>query len=282
MTKCMFFRQLFSLMLILFSSTTITTMASEKTPSNMTFEYGEDEQNGSSRLLDVNLALKTGGQFLFGFGEDNQKTSTGQIDSGFIYLGIGSNPRKPLSVKALIEYSGKEDQLTVLSGSLPITSKDENTTITFTPVYRLIDIYTLGNKKINVTSPAYGLTGTVYIGNYARLMGSAFYYDYSRNVGALTNFIIYRNFSQPTLLQASSLLDRKYLIETGMDYETFGWSVGWSNSISAVDKMESEYVYATMDVFLSEVWSVSATYGEYLDTPEQEDNFTAIALTYAF
>ena len=273
-----FFNYLLIHLVIFFS---LSVNADEVAPSTITFETGRDNQNGESRLLDMNLAMQDGKRFLFGLGGDKQKTGTNLYNTGFIYLGLGSNPLKPVSVKGLLEFSGKRDQLTVFSASLPVTSKGKDSSFTFTPVIRNISLYTVGNKKVTVSSPAFGVSATTYVGKRGRLMGSAFFYDYSRNVAALTNLQVLRIFTEPTLLQASNLLKEKYVIETGMDYQDFSWSLGWNKSVSAVVPDDSEYAYVTTDFYLSSAWALNLLYGKYIKT-SVDSHFGSVAISYSF
>ena len=258
-----------------------TVNADEVVPSTITFESGRDNQNGESRLLDMNLALRDGNRFLFGLGGDKQKMGSNLYNTGFMYLGLGSNPLKKVSVKGLLEYSGKKDQLTVFSASLPITSKGKESSFTFTPIMRNISLYTVANKKMTVSSPAFGLTATAYVGTRGRLTGSTFFYYYSRDVATLTNLQVLRIFTEPTLLQASNLLKRKYVIEAGMDYRDFSWSAGWNKNISAVVPNDSEYAYVTTDFYLSSAWSLNLLIGKYINT-SADSHFGSVAISYSF
>lgn len=273
-----FFNYLLVHLVIFFS---FNVNAEEAAPSTITFETGRDNQNGESRLLDMDLAMQNGKRFLFGLGGDKQKTGSHLYNTGFVYLGLGSNTLKPVSVKGLLEYSGKQNQLTVFSASLPVTTKGNDGTFTFTPVIRNLSLYTVANNKVNVSSPAIGVSATAYIGKQGRLMGSAFFYNYSRNVAALTNFQVMRIFTEPTLLQASNLLKRKYVIETGMDYQNFSWSAGWNKSVSAVVPDDSEYLYVTTDFYLSRAWALNLLYGKYINT-STESHFGSVAVSYSF
>ena len=150
------------------------------------------------------------------------------------------------------------------------------------PALRKIKLTTLLNREVVVSSTALGLKSGLYLGKYFRLSGSVYSYSYSRDPSKLASVKITRFFSKNTLLLSSSLLTKSYNLETGLDFDSFSISVGKNRSVSAIDNTSSDYVYSVLDYYLSEAWSLSFLYGEYLDAPENENNYSSLSLSYSF
>lgn len=250
--------------------------------SRLSIEYGEDDQGGSSKLLDIDQGLDSGMRLIAGYGRSNQQSISGGYTTSLYYLGLGSDPHKDFSIKGLYEESGKSQDLIIQSFSTPLTFKNPDLTFTLTPVFRTIDIYTITNKVVSVDSNALGLQLTGYPGQHGRVMASYFTYDYSRRVNLLTALKIIPFFSNSTLQLASGFLDESLITEIGMDYDAFSWTLGWNRSVSALDASVSEYGYLSLDVVFSDSWSMYATYGKYLHSINNNDNFITVGINYAY
>lgn len=152
----------------------------------------------------------------------------------------------------------------------------------FVPTLRTISFSTINNRKLLVSSTALGLKGGWYIGKYFRISGSAYSYAYSRDISKLATFQSTRYFNQNTLLLSFSLLKRSYNMGIGLDFDSYSLSAGKNRSVSAIDNSNGDYIYSVFDYFISDSWSMSLLYGEYLNTPADRNNYTSISVSHSF
>ena len=120
------------------------------------------------------------------------------------------------------------------------------------------------------------------MGDHFRLSGSAYSYNYSHDVSKFASFASSRFFNEKSLVLSSGLLEKSYNAEAGLDFNVFSVSPGKNRSVSAIDFSNSDYVYSAFDYYLTPSWTISALLGKYLDTPEDKNNFSSLAVTYAF
>jgi hypothetical protein len=71
-------------------------------------------------------------------------------------------------------------------------------------------------------------------------------------------------------------------LKIGLDFDSYSVSLGQNRSVSAIDNKESDYVYTVLDYYLSDAWSLSFLYGTYLDTPEDQNNYSSVTVGYSF
>jgi hypothetical protein len=182
----------------------------------------------------------------------------------------------------MFEFSGLKDAFTMFSASAPIRLSKESFYFEVIPALRTISLTTLNNNKVHIGSSALGLKAGVFFGDHFRLSGSAFSYSYSADVSKLANFASSYYFNENSLILSSGLLEKSYNAEAGLDFNAFSVSLGKNRSVSAIDIANFDYVYAVFDYYLTQSWTISALLGKYLDTPEEQDNYSSLAVTYAF
>ena len=71
-------------------------------------------------------------------------------------------------------------------------------------------------------------------------------------------------------------------METGLDFDSFSISAGKNRSVSAIDDSSSDYIYTVFDYYISDSWSMSLLYGEYLNIPVDRNNYTSVSVSHSF
>ncbi len=250
--------------------------------SSISVDIGSDEQGNKNTAVAVDLSLDSTKQIMFGAGRSVVPAGAETINNNFLYFGLSKKVSEDWKVTGMIEYSGLKDQYSIVSTSVPVRFTQDTYFLEVVPAIRTISLSTLNNKKLFVSSTALGLKAGWYIGKYFRLSGSAYSYAYSRDVSKLATFQSTRYFNEKTLLLSSGLLKRSYNMETGLDFESFSISAGKNRSVSAIDNSNSDYIYTVFDYYLSDSWSLSLLYGEYLNTPADQNNYTSISVSHSF
>lgn len=275
----MFYKKFYAaLLLLLVSANSIAT----ENNSSINVDLGSDEQGNKSSAVSVVLAGNNDKEFLFGFGSSQVITGTDPVNSNFAYFGLAKKASDNWKFSGMFEYSGLKDAFTMLSASAPIRFKQNNYYMEAVPAIRSIRLTTVNNRKANISSSALGLKAGVFIGDHFRLSGSTYSYSYSHDVSKLATFASSRFFNEKTLILSTGLLKRSTNVEAGLDFTSFSVSLGKSRSVSAIDNSTSDYVYSVFDYYINPSWTVSLLLGEYLDTPKDQNNYSSIAVTYAF
>lgn len=250
--------------------------------SSINIDMGTDEQGNKNSEISVKLSGNDTKNYLFGMGKSEVPSGIEIINNNFVYFGISNKVSKKWKVTGMIEYSDLKDAFSMITTSVPIRFSQDNYYVEFIPALRSIRLTTTGNKKLSVGSSAFGLKSAVFLGKHFRLSGNAYSYDYSADVSQTTTFGSARFFSGSTSLLTSDLLKKSYNIETGLDFDSFSVSLGKNKTISASDDMTSESIYAALDYYLSKTWGLSLLFGEYLNTPEDQNNYSSVAVNYSF
>ncbi len=250
--------------------------------SSVSVEIGSDEQGNKNTAVAVDLSLDNTKQIMFGAGRSVVPTGADTINNNFLYFGLSKELSEDWKVTGMIEYSGQKDEFSMVSTSVPVRFTQDTYFLEVVPAIRTISLSTQNNKKLFVNSTALGLKAGWFIGKYFRLSGSAYSYSYSRDVSKLATFQSTRYFNEKTLLLSSGLLKRSYNMETGLDFDSFSISAGKNRSVSAIDNSNSDYIYTVLDYYLSDSWSLSLLYGEYLNIPADQNNYTSISVSHSF
>ena len=204
------------------------------------------------------------------------------IESNLAFVGISKKYSDDWKLTGTLESSGLKNAYTMFSTSAGIKYSQDDYYIEFDPALRRISLTTLSNRQLIVTSAALGIKAGLYLGRHFRLSGNTYSYSYSADVSKLASFASTRFFNVKTLLLSSGLLKKSYNIETGLDFDFFSVSIGKNRSISAIDNSASDYVYSVLDYYISDEWSVSVLFGEYLNTPSDQNNYTSLTVNYSF
>lgn len=185
-------------------------------------------------------------------------------------------------VTGMIEYSNLTNEYTMISTSVPVRLTQDSYYIELIPMLRSIRLTSTGNKASNIGSSGLGLKSGIFLGEHFRLSGSAYSYAYSADVSQAGTFGNSRFFTGSTLSLSSDLLKKSYNIETGLDFDSFSVSLGKNKAISESDNSTSESIYTALDYYLSKKWSLSILFGEYLNTPQDQNNYSSLTVGYAF
>ncbi len=250
--------------------------------SSFNLEMGNDEQGSSSSAVAVDISMSTKRDFLIGAGSTEVPATSTTLNSNFLYFGLRNQVSNSTSVTGMLEFSGVKGSFTMTSLSVPIRSSNDNGYFEFSPGFRNIRLTTTTKKQVLTTSTALGVKAGIYAGKHLRFGGSYFTYGYTRDVSKLSSFFATRYFNMDTLQLSSGLLKNLFSIDAGLDFEKFSVSVGKNTSISAIDNTTTEYVYTTLDYYISDRWGVGLLFGKYLNTPADQDNYTSVNLNYFY
>lgn len=260
----------------------VLAVGAEQNTSSISFEAGSDEQGNKNTAIAANISLAGSRQLLFGFGRSKLLSGTEIINNNFSYLGLSKKVSDDWKITGMFEQSGLKNQFTMLSTSVPVRYSQDNYYLEVIPALRGIKFTTLLNKEVAVSSSALGFRAGLYMGKYFRLSANTYSYSYSHDVSKLATFAATRYFNEKTLLLSSGLLKKSYNIESGLDFDSFSISLGKNRSTSAIDYSKSDYIYSVFDIVLSDKLSLSALFGEYLNTPADQNNYSSLTLNYAF
>ena len=272
-------RALFVTLLLLMVSFT----HAENLNSSVNLGLGTDEQGNRNSSISVVIGYEDGKDVEFGAGStevpllDATKTT-----SSYVYIGVSDKLNEDWRIGGTVESSGQRRAYNQLSINLPFTYQQDNYSIGLVPVFRHFTLTTKTNKKVRVTSPGFGLKGSIYPGDHFRFSGSIYNYNYSNDVSQLANFAISRFFSEKTLLLSSGFLKSSANLEAGLDFEAWSISLGRNTSVSAIDASRSNTRYLALDFYLARRWTLSLTGGQYEGAPSDEDNFSSVAVDYRF
>lgn len=267
---------------VMFYFFTILTAGAASNSSSISIDIGSDEQGNKNTAVAVDLSLNNSKQIMFGMGKNEVLSGAETINNNFLYFGLSKKVSEDWKVTGMIEYSGLNDQFSMVSTSVPVRFTQDSYFLEVIPALRTISLSTLNNKNLFVSSTALGVKAGWYIGKYFRLSGSAYSYAYSRDVSKLATFTSTRYFNEKALVLSSGLLKRSYNMEAGLDFDSFSISAGKNRSVSAIDNSNSDYIYTVFDYYLSDSWSLSLLYGEYLNTPADENNYTSVSVSHSF
>lgn len=269
------------LSVILYVFTVLSAIAAPNS-SSVSIDKGSDEQGNKNSAVSVKLSLDNSKQLTFGLGKNEVLSGTQSINNNFMYVGLFKKTSDELKIGGMLEYSGLKNQFTMVTTSIPVRFSKTNYYFEVVPAIRNIKLTTQLNKTITVSSTALGLKTGIYLGEYFRLSGSAYSYNYARDVSLLATFQSTRYFNERTLMLSSGLLKKSYNVEAGLDFNSFSVSLGSNRSISAIDDTRSDYTYTVLDYYLSDSWTLSALFGEYLNTPADQNNYSSLSVSYAF
>lgn len=250
--------------------------------TTISLDIGHDEQENQNSLLSANIFLANSKEIFFGLGKSDTQSGSEVIDNKISYLGLSKKFQKDLKVTGLLEYSGLKDTFTIFSTSAAVRYTQDNYFLELVPALRRVTLTTISNREASISSKALGFKSGVFIGNHFRLSGSAYRYDYSRDVSVLASFVSTLFFNDKTLALSSGLLEKSYNLEAGLDYDSFSISLGKNRSISAIDGQRNDYVYTVVDYYISDAWALSLLLGEYLDSPENQNNYSSLTVSYSF
>lgn len=269
------------LSVILYIFTALSALAASNN-SSVTIDKGSDEQGNKNSAVSVKLSLDDTKQLIFGLGKNEVLSGTESINNNFMYAGLFKKTSDEFKIGGMLEYSGLKNQFTMVTTSIPVRFSKTNYYFEVIPALRNINITTLLNRTITVASTALGFKTGIYLGDYFRLGGSAYSYNYARDVSLLATFQSTRYFNERTLMLSSGLLKKSYNVEGGLDFNSFSVSLGSNRSISAIDDTRSDYTYTILDYYLSDSWTLSALFGQYLNTPADQNNYSSLSVSYAF
>ncbi len=256
---------------------TITAQA-----DSVSLESGVDEQGNHSIAFASSHAIEKKQTLLLGLGTTTLPGASGTISNNYVYAGLRYQRSKTLDMTGMLEYSGRNGSFTLFSASLPVRYSGRQAYIEFSPAYRSIRLNTTNGRIIDSSGSVLGIKTGVFVGQHLRLSGSAFAYQYSRDVSKLSSVLAARFLSLDTLQLSSGLLKNLYTIEAGLDFENTALTAGKNRSISAIDNSETNYLYLSMDYYLSQTWSVGLLFGKYLDTPADQDNYLSFNVSYLY
>lgn len=248
----------------------------------LSIDVGSDEQDNKNSMLSVDLELKDSKHFFLGVGKSKIPSGTTVIESNQSFIGLSKKYDNNVKVTGMLEYTGLRNAFTLFSAGTAIRYSGKDYFAEIVPALRTITLTTRSNNKITLSSSVVGIKIGGFVGQYFRLSGSAYSYNYSRDVSRLASFASTRYFNVKTLLLSSGLLKNSNNLEAGLDFKYFSVSIGKNSSTSAIDYKKSDYVYTVADVYISKALSLSILYGKYLDTPEDQNNYSSLTFNYAF
>ena len=250
--------------------------------TNISVEVGKDEQNNTNSLVSADMGLSNSKRIFFGVGKSKIPSGADTIDSNLAFVGLSKKHSDDWKLTGSLEYSGLRNAYTMFSTSAGVRYNQNNYYLELVPAIRSISLTTTTNKHLIISSGALGLKTGVYLGDHFRLSGSAYSYNYSRDVRQSASFTSSRFFNVETLLLSSGLLKKYYNLETGLDFYSFSVSLGKNSSVSAIDNSNSDYIYSVVDYSITGAWRVSILFGEYLNTPADQNNYSSLTVSYSF
>lgn len=248
----------------------------------LSIDVGRDEQDNKNSMLSADVELKNTKHLFWGLGKSKIPSGTTVIESNQSYIGLSKKYDDDLKVTGMLESTGLRNAFNMLSVSSLIRYNSKDYFAELVPALRTITLTTLSNNKITLSSSVIGIKIGGFMGQHFRLSGSAYLYNYSRDVSRLASFASTRYFNVKTLLLSSGLLKKSNNLEAGLDFKRISVSIGKNSSTSAIDYKKSDYIYTVADVILSKAFSLSILYGKFLDTPEDQNNYSSLTLNYAF
>lgn len=282
----MIFKEYFVLRITILAVISIFTcfpaLASNERNTTLSIEAGKDESGNRNTMISADIRLNATQNVFFGAGSSEVPSGSVIIKNNQAYGGFSNKFSDKWKITGILDYSGLKDAFTMVSISAGMKFSIPVFYLELVPAYRRIKLTTLNNRHVFINSGGLGVKSGVYLGDHFRLSGSAYTYNYSRDVSLLASFASTRFFSTNTLLLSSGLLEETKNIETGLDFTNFSLSLGRNKSISAIDFSESNYGYIVFDYYFSDAWSMSIFAGKYDDTPEDQDNFSSLTVSYAF
>lgn len=268
---------------IILSSIFIQASAYAETKNTtISLEIGKDEQNNINSMVSADTGLSDSKRLFFGVGKSKTPSGADTIDNNLAFVGLSNKYSDDWKLTGSLEYSGLKNAYTMFSTSAAIRYNQNNYFVELVPAIRSINLTTLSKKHLIISSAALGLKTGVYVGEHFRLSGSAYSYNYSRDVSQLASFASSRFFNVKTLLLSSGLLKKSYNLETGLDFDSFAISLGKNRSVSAIDDSSSDYIYSAIDFYITEALGVSVLFGEYLNTPADRNNYSSLSVNYSF
>ncbi len=259
-----------------------SSVFAESRNTSISIDLGKDEQNNTNSMLSVDMELGKSKHLFFGFGKSKIPSGSEIIENSLSFVGLSKKYSDDWKLTGMLEFSGLRDAFTMLSTSASIRYSQNSYFIALVPGLRIINLTKLSNEHIIISSTALGIKSGLYLGKHFRLSGSAYSYAYSHDVSTLARIDSTRYFNETTLLLSSGLLKKSYNVETGLDFQSFSISLGKNKSISAIDNSSSNYVYTVLDYYISDAWGLSVLYGEYLDTPADQNNYISLSGNYTF
>ena len=250
--------------------------------TTISVDIGSDEKKNTNSLLSIDIALQNSKHVFFGAGKSKSHSIPQPIENNVAFIGMSNKYDEDWKLTGMFEYSGLKDSFVMYSTSAAVKYSQKQYFVEVVPALRRINLTTLSNRKIYVSSTAIGLKAGMYLGDHLRFSGSAYSYAYSHDVSKLASFASTRYFNVKTLLLSSGLLKNSYNAETGLDFDSFSISLGKNRSVSAIDYTHSDYVYSALDYYISDAWGISLLVGEYLNTPKDENNYSSLTVNYTF
>lgn len=250
--------------------------------------YSTDSANINSQYIDLSFDLSKQTQLYFGGGSSTIEDSAGEIKTTSLNLGLSGIASDDFDYDMGYSFWGNKNEISSTTGYFSLAYYAEDWKLTLRPELQKILLYTRNNRR-QVDISGTGIYGGVeYFGfNNIELLFAHTSYSYNRNLALLNTRLADLFFSNTTLLLGSSFLETKNSAEITFVPSTINWlperiSLGYAQSVNAIDKSISETLTATISLNLTKQLALQLETGEVRPENRNKLTFVAANLTYYF
>lgn len=276
------------------------SMAVAETASSIRYEQGQNDNDGDSRYLDIDLGLPGRHHLVFGYGNSTSPADTGTLESDSFYVGLLSDPYADRSMGITYTALKEEDSFDLDSIRLDITANTDDWEFSLSPELRSIDIFTATtttttsgqgagsttvtgttDTTISTLSPALGAVAGYYGIERIYLRAGITVFAYEKDVTSLSSRAenTMRNISVSTLDQAYGLEDYRILFAAGYNYGPGNIGLRHTHSVSVVEDATTKTSSLHISYKFSEAWRTELTAGTVNDGID-DSGFVSAALGY--
>lgn len=211
--------------------------------SSLWLSYTEDENNESSVLAELSIALDPDNILILRAGQNDTSFLSETITTNEYYLGLSSFEKAPWSFDVGYEYWGKSGQMEINSMQLTPNWHSNDWVLGVNLEYKQIDLYTrqlaTGQFKYETTAAGYGPMLQLYIDNWS-LGLYGMWYSYEDDLTRLNSLYALvllgvRNWTHTSVLS-------EWYAGGEIQYTLATWrlALSYSHSVAAVDAAESD------------------------------------------
>ena len=251
-------------------------------PNILSINYGIDSDEGRNTFLYTNLNLKPRHRLSLGVGSQDETVtrSEEELDSNTYLVGYSYYKHQGLQVGAEYENWGEKDKITTDTYSVFISFSVDMLSVSISPQYRDITVYTESQCSGNIDSNALKIDLDLYPADSWSVSASYTSYDYSKNRSRLLGCV---DQSELFLIVARlQTVAYDYQSAIGFEYyqdtETYG--IQWSQAESAIDASITHGMYTYVSSDALDDWSITFTLGRQENFDKSTTDFLQGALTY--
>jgi hypothetical protein len=269
-----------------------------QTTSSIRYEQGQDNIDGESRYLDIDLGLQSKHHIVFGAGNSTSVVENETLDSESYYLGILTNPNADLATGLTYTALNEEKSYELDSIRLDLIANTENWGFSLLPELRSIDFFTItsttptvpgpgsgttttSESTINTISPGLGFVASYYGIDRVYIRAGYTVYGYEKPVTASSSQTLasVSKISVSTLDQDYGLEDSRGIFAAGYNYGAGYVGVRHTRSVSAVSDITTITNSVYISYRFSEAWRTELSTGS-VDDGITESRFVSAALGY--